>query len=181
MRALLDDQLAAALSEDRQRNLVAHRRGRQVDRLFLAEQLGRPPFEREHRRVFALLLVADLGVRHRVAHRSRRPRLGVGTEVDHASRRIEPLAIFESELRACLAFVLGEDVPPPAYDAPLFYRHWLGGRNLGLVPIASPATFSWPGYWVARVSSGDGDHAVAMYGSPSGPVLDPASAYGAAA
>ena len=35
-----------------------------------------------------------------------------------------------------------------------------------MVPIANPVTFSWPGYWIAQ----SGDHAVLMYGSPSGPV-----------
>ena len=38
VRALLDDQLAAALAEDRERDLVAHRRGRQVDRFFVPEE-----------------------------------------------------------------------------------------------------------------------------------------------
>ena len=41
VRALLDDQLAAALAEDRERDLVAHRRGRQVDRFFVPEERSR--------------------------------------------------------------------------------------------------------------------------------------------
>jgi hypothetical protein len=43
---------------------------------------------------------------------------------------------------------------------------WLAEQNLGLVPIADPASFAWPGYWLARC----GDEVVLMYGSPSGPV-----------
>ena len=80
---LLDDQLGAALAEDRERDLVRHRRGRQVDGLLLAEELGPAPLEREHRRILAPLLVPDLGVRHRLAHAGRRLRLRVGAEIDH--------------------------------------------------------------------------------------------------
>lgn len=52
----------------------------------------------------------------------------------------------------------------PADDIPV--QQWLAERNLGLVPIADPASFAWPGYWLARA----GDEIVLMYGSPSGPV-----------
>ena len=48
-----------------------------------------------------------------------------------------------------------------------------GGANVGLVPIAEPQTFSWPGYWIARVHAASADHAVVMFGSPSGPLHDP--------
>ena len=51
-----------------QRDLVRHRRRRQVDRVLLAEQLRAAPLELEDGRVLALLLVADLRVRHRLAH-----------------------------------------------------------------------------------------------------------------
>lgn len=69
---------------------------------------------------------------------------------------------WDDELRECVGVVLG--VEPPEGEL----RTWLGARNLGLVPIADPAEFSWPGHWIAR----SGDHAVVMFGSPSGP-LDP--------
>jgi hypothetical protein len=49
------------------------------------EQLGAAPLELEHRRVFAFLLVADLGARHRLAHRRGGFRLRVGTEIDHVA------------------------------------------------------------------------------------------------
>ena len=66
-----------------ERDLVSHRRRREVDRLFLPEQLGAAAFELEDGRILAVLLVADLGVRHRLAHRLRRLRLGIRAEIDH--------------------------------------------------------------------------------------------------
>jgi hypothetical protein len=69
--------------------------------------------------------------------------------------------------------------PTPEYEPLLFFRHWLGERNLGLVPIANARDFAWPGHWLARVRSGDGDHAVVMFGSPSGPLHDPGEALAA--
>lgn len=74
----------------------------------------------------------------------------------------------------CLSELLGEPVPEPDDDPLRFYRQWLAERNLGLVPIADPATFEWAGMWLARMR---GDHVVLMYGSPSGPMLDPAGAF----
>jgi hypothetical protein len=86
---------------------------------------------------------------------------------------------YEEELHECLGLILGEPLPRPEYEAFLFFRQWLGGRNLGLVPIANPARFDWPGHWLARVRSVDGDHAVVMFGSPSGPLHDPGDALAA--
>jgi hypothetical protein len=85
---------------------------------------------------------------------------------------------FDDELRACIAEVLRNPVPPPDGEPLLFYKQWLGEWNLGLVPIADAADFDWPGQWLAKVRSGNGDHAVVMFGSPSGPWLDPGQAYG---
>lgn len=79
---------------------------------------------------------------------------------------------FEGELRECLAAILGTAPPEPEGDALVFFRQWLAERNLGLVPIEDARAFAWPGDWLARV----GDHAVVMFGSPSGPVLDPGGA-----
>jgi MOSC domain-containing protein YiiM len=84
--------------------------------------------------------------------------------------------MFDAELRECLEVILGSPPPAPEYEPFLFFKQWLGGRNLGLVPIANPRDFAWPGHWVARVRSGDGDHAVVMFGSPSGPLHDPSGA-----
>jgi hypothetical protein len=58
----------------------------------------------------------------------------------------------------------------------VFFRQWLAERNLGLVPIANPRDFDWPGHWLARVRAPDGDHAIVMFGSPSGPLHDPTGA-----
>ena len=77
------------------------------------------------------------------------------------------------DLRTCIADVLGAPVPPAEGEPLRFYGQWLAERNLGLVPIAEAHSFAWPGKWLARV----GDHAVVMYGSPSGPFLDPAGVY----
>jgi hypothetical protein len=83
---------------------------------------------------------------------------------------------FDAELRECLEVVLGAPPPEPEYEPLRFFRHWLGERNLGLVPIADARAFDWPGHWLARVRTSDGDHAVVMFGSPSGPLHDPAGA-----
>ena len=86
------------------------------------------------------------------------------------------MSAFETELRACLGEVLGEEPPVPDTEALLFFKQWLAERNLGLVPIAEPATFEWPGHWLARVRTTEGAHAVLMFGAPSGALLDPAGA-----
>jgi hypothetical protein len=83
------------------------------------------------------------------------------------------------ELRDCLSELLGTGVPnPDDSDEPVrFFGQWLAEHNLGLVPIADPASFDWAGKWIAVVDGADGRHAVVMFGSPSGVWLDPASAY----
>jgi hypothetical protein len=86
---------------------------------------------------------------------------------------------FDTELRECLGEILGERPPDPDADALLFFRQWLAERNLGLVPLEGAAAFSWPGSWLARVRATDGDHAVVMFGSPSGAYFDPAGAVAA--
>lgn len=86
------------------------------------------------------------------------------------------MSAFESELRSCLGEILGEEPPVPDTEALLFFAQWLAERNLGLVPIAEPASFEWPGPWLARVRTTEGEHAVLMFGSPSGALYDPAAA-----
>ena len=84
------------------------------------------------------------------------------------------------ELRDCLSEMLGEPVPAPPDDVgdpQRFFRQWLAGRNLGLVPIEDAGSFDWPGQWIALVRGVDRQHAVVMFGSPSGVWLDPADAY----
>jgi hypothetical protein len=69
----------------------------------------------------------------------------------------------------------GED---PARDAAI--TRWLGGFGLGLVPVADPSSFAWPGPWIARLRAPafDAPRAVVMYGVPSGIVWDPSGASG---
>ena len=58
-----------------------------------------------------------------------------------------------------------------------FFKQWLAERNLGLVPINDAAAFDWPGQWIAVFRDGQGEHALVMFGSPSGVWLDPSNAY----
>ena len=83
------------------------------------------------------------------------------------------MTTFDTELRDALALILGSPPPPAEGEALPFFGQWLAERNLGLVPIAEPQTFRWPGHWIARVHAANADHAVVMFGSPSGPLHDP--------
>ena len=86
---------------------------------------------------------------------------------------------------ACVASVtetIIAEVPQPRSDlegAVSHWRSWLAGRGAGLVTLAKPATFSWPGYWLAvlgkpgRSADADDVTAVLMFGTPSGVVLSP--------
>lgn len=108
---------------------------------------------------------------------------------------------------ACLASATHtpiEHLPLPDADlagSVALWRSWLGGRGAGLVPIARPATFTWPGYWIAvlrgddapaagpgapgsqsptrrtnRTNSTAGEAVVLLFGTPSGVVLSPQDA-----
>jgi hypothetical protein len=92
---------------------------------------------------------------------------------------VEATTRYEEELHECLGLLFGAPLPRPDDPSFVFYRQWLAERNLGLVPIANARGFDWPGLWLARVSAADGDHAVVMFGSPSGPLHDPAAALAA--
>jgi len=82
----------------------------------------------------------------------------------------------------CLTLALGLEppqLPAPDGEPDVFWRQWLAGRNLGLVPVADPATFAWPGYWIAAAETADGRRdVVLMFGVPSGAVLDPSGLLG---
>jgi hypothetical protein len=83
----------------------------------------------------------------------------------------------------CIATILElsiEELPQPAPDEDpatgWTIPRWLGGLGLGLAPIDSPDSFSWPGPWIARIEGGDSTESrhVVMFGVPSGVVWDPA-------
>ena len=93
MRVATQQQLVAAGPDVQpDGDLVAHRPAGEEHRRLVAEQLGDARLEREHRRVLAALLVADLRLGHRAAHGRRRLRLGVGPEVDETGHGAEPTA-----------------------------------------------------------------------------------------
>ena len=71
-----------------------------------------------------------------------------------------------SSLRQCVAHVLGAEAAELPDDEQAL-REWLAQRGLGLVPVADPAAFSWPGPFLAR---GEREWAV-LFGVPPGPVL----------
>ena len=60
---------------------------------------------------------------------------------------------------ACLASVTETpvaEVPLPQADLPGAFAHWrswFAGRGEGLVAIAKPASFNWPGYWLAVLAN----------------------------
>jgi hypothetical protein len=86
---------------------------------------------------------------------------------------------------ACLASVMETpvaEVPSPQADLPgafAYWRGWLASRGAGLVALAKPAAFNWPGYWLAVLgepgprAAGQDATAVLMFGTPSGVVLSP--------
>ena len=84
VRMLLREHLVAGLAVEAKRDLVRHRRCRQVDGLVVAEQLGDSPLEQVDGRILAFLLVADVGRRNRFAHAPSGLRLGIGAEIDHS-------------------------------------------------------------------------------------------------
>ena len=66
-----------------------------------------------------------------------------------------------------------EQVPVPERRHPepwTVWRTWLAQRGLGLVPVPEPASFSWPGPWLAllRAADGDGHVGVVAFGAPPG-------------
>jgi MOSC domain len=87
---------------------------------------------------------------------------------------------------ACVATVLElpfDEVPRPRVGedpaAGWTVSRWLGRFGMGLARIHEPASFSWPGPWIARVQAGASSDAadrrfVVMFGVPSGVVWDPA-------
>jgi hypothetical protein len=84
--------------------------------------------------------------------------------------------VLQRSVAACLASILELDVaevPVPGEGHPepwTVWRNWLAQRALGLVPIAEPAAFNWPGPWIAllRAADGEGTVGAVAFGSPPG-------------
>jgi len=77
----------------------------------------------------------------------------------------------ETSLRACIAHMLGIDLSEVPTRREASIRQWLASRNLGLVPVASPETFEWPGRFLG-LKSGSSTWVV-FFGVPPGIVYDP--------
>jgi MOSC domain len=77
----------------------------------------------------------------------------------------------ETSLRACVAHVLDIEVSEVPTRRKANIGQWLASRNLGLVPVASPETFEWPGRFLG-LKRGSSTWAV-FFGVPPGIVYDP--------
>ena len=73
-----------------------------------------------------------------------------------------------------------DELPVPAEagdDWLAVLRLWLARLNCGLVSIANPEQFSWPGHWIGIVDASDGSDqpvAVLLFGTPSAVIASPA-------
>jgi hypothetical protein len=87
----------------------------------------------------------------------------------------------QQSVTACLASILELDVgkvpvPDEGHPEPwTVWRNWLAQRGLGLVPIKDPATFNWPGPWLAvlRAAEGEGHVGAVAFGAPPGIAWSP--------
>jgi MOSC domain-containing protein YiiM len=87
----------------------------------------------------------------------------------------------QRSVAACLASILELDVtevpvPDAGHPQPwTVWRNWLSQRGLGLVPIADPASFNWPGPWLAMLRAADGEGSVGAvaFGAPPGVAWSP--------
>ena len=90
-------------------------------------------------------------------------------------------ARLQRSVAACLASILEIDpgeVPVPDEQHPqpwTVWGQWLALRGLGIVPIADPAGFDWPGPWLAVLTAADGDGSVGAvaFGAPPGVAWKP--------
>jgi hypothetical protein len=77
----------------------------------------------------------------------------------------------ETSLRACIAHMLDIDLSEVPTRRKASIRQWLASRNLGLVPVASPETFEWPGRFLGLKR--DSSTWAVYFGVPPGVVYDP--------
>jgi MOSC domain-containing protein YiiM len=82
-------------------------------------------------------------------------------------------APLERSLAACLAAILEVDASAIPAGGRTAWRVWLAERGLGLVAIADPAAFGWPGPWIALLPGDDGPVAALAFGAPPGIVWRP--------
>jgi MOSC domain-containing protein YiiM len=90
-------------------------------------------------------------------------------------------ARMQRSVAACLASILELDpgevpVPDERHPQPwTVWGQWLALRGLGLVPISEPASFNWPGPWLAVLTAADKDGSVGAvaFGSPPGVAWKP--------
>ena len=96
------------------------------------------------------------------------------TDDVHRTTELHPPS-YAGDLATCAERILGEEpgtlggASEERAVAGLGER--LATRNLGLVRVADPASFSWPGHWIAVVATPAGvRRAVVFFGVPSGPL-----------
>ena len=77
----------------------------------------------------------------------------------------------ETSLRACIAHMLNIDLSEVPTTREANMGQWLALRNLGLVPVASPETFQWPGHFLGLRR--DSSTWAVFFGVPPGIVYDP--------
>ena len=77
----------------------------------------------------------------------------------------------QTSLRACVAHMLDIDVSEVPTKREANMGQWLALRNLGLVPVASPETFEWPGCFLGLKH--DTSTWAVFFGVPPGIVHDP--------
>ena len=87
----------------------------------------------------------------------------------------------QRSVAASLASILELDVaevpcPDERHPQPwTVWRNWLAQRGLGLIPVADPASFDWPGPWLAmlRATHGEGCIGAVAFGAPPGLAWSP--------
>ena len=77
----------------------------------------------------------------------------------------------ETSLRACIAHMLNTPLSEVPTEREANIGQWLALRNLGLVPVASPESFQWPGRFLGLRS--DSSTWAVFFGVPPGIVYDP--------
>ena len=77
----------------------------------------------------------------------------------------------ETSLRACIAHMLNIHLSEVPTTREANMSQWLALRNLGLVPVASPESFQWPGRFLGLRR--DSSTWAVFFGVPPGIVYDP--------